>query len=131
MVGHHVHHDPNVPVVALPHQVPQVLLRPEPRVELVDVLRPVAVVAVLDVEHDGADPEGVHAQRLQVVQLGDHAPVVAAAVLAQGRAVLRGVDFSCINGKKTFVFNYNTCSFMHDKLIRIIMSFVNKKNHAT
>lgn len=48
---------------------------------VVDALRPVAVVAVLDVVDDGADPRRVHLELLQVVQLRDHAGVGAAAVV--------------------------------------------------
>ena len=58
------------PFVALLHQFPEVLGRPKVLVEPEDVEGGVSVVVVLYVVHDGADPDGVRAQRLKVVQLG-------------------------------------------------------------
>ena len=46
------------------HQINEFLFRPKGGAVVVDVLRPVSVVAVIDVGHVRADPDGVEAEVL-------------------------------------------------------------------
>ena len=69
-------------VVRLPHQVLQVLLRAEARVDLQEVLGAVAVVGGVEghLFQDRADPERRHAEVLEIIEPGGEPGEVADAV---------------------------------------------------
>ena len=78
--------------MALLHQVPQIRLCPKVRVYLVNVLLPVAVVAIVSLCRDGGDPYGVGSEALDVVQLPNDSvkrpSAVGVQIGARGAGVL-------------------------------------------
>ena len=53
MIENHVYHHINPIVVSLSYEVPKVLFGPKVLINLVDVLRPVPMVAILSVLNEG------------------------------------------------------------------------------
>ncbi|MNQ91255.1 hypothetical protein D3C85_1066270 [compost metagenome] len=111
MVHHHVQDDPHAALVGLVHQGFQALLVAVVGIYLGEVQRPVAVVGVegevallaaadeaVHLLHHGGDPDGVHAEALDVVELLGQPLEVAAmpggdlvlAILLAAEAVIVG-----------------------------------------
>ena len=90
VVKDHVQHHADAAAFGLPAQRLEVLHRAKARVDRAVVGHVIAVVA-LGRDEEGGHPDIVHAQRLQVVQLGGHAGQVAEAV-AVGVAEGLGID---------------------------------------
>ena len=90
VVEHHVQHQADAALVRLPDEGLQVLHRAETGVDGAVVGHVVAVVMLRRGE-EGGQPEVIHPQVLEIVQLGGHAGQVAQAV-AVGVAKRFGVD---------------------------------------
>mmetsp|Transcript_16151 Transcript_16151/g.38359 ORF Transcript_16151/g.38359 Transcript_16151/m.38359 type:complete len:506 (+) Transcript_16151:2375-3892(+) len=84
----HIHNDLHLPLVQQNHQLPHIFLRAIGRVDLVQVLGPVAVVAVRHLVHHRGQDQAIHAQLLQVVDLLHEPRQIPAAILVQLLAVL-------------------------------------------
>lgn len=111
MVHHHVQDDPHAALVGLVHQSSQALLVAVVGINFGEVQRPVAVVGVegeaallaatdeaVHLLHHGGDPDGIHAEALDVVELLGQPLEVAAmpggdlvlAILLAAEAVIVG-----------------------------------------
>ena len=79
----HIQHDPNVPLVALHYQLLEVIRRPKVRVDLCDILLPVAMVTSIRLLRNRGDPDCIHPQSLDVIQLVADAPKRASTVVTE------------------------------------------------
>jgi hypothetical protein len=64
MIEHYIDHDFQAPLVSLEDQSPQVGFASKVRVNLIDVLRPISVIAEVSVLHEGRDVKGVEAENV-------------------------------------------------------------------
>ena len=81
MVGHHVHHHQNIPLVASAHKVNEILLTAEVVVESIEVSAPIAMIPPVAVIDDRGDPNGVEAHTLDIVQIVNYTPISSSAVV--------------------------------------------------
>ena len=90
-VALHVKHDPHPSTVALSHQGPQVRFAPKVRVNLVDILLPVAMVTVIGLHRNWRDPNGVCSKSLDVVEFPGDTGEGSAAVGTEVRTGRAGI----------------------------------------
>ena len=93
MVEHHVKHQADAALCSLTGQLFKVLHRAETRVNGAVVCNVVAVVA-LGRREEWVEPDVVHAQLLQVIQLGGHAAQIAHAVAV---GIVKGLEIALVD----------------------------------
>ena len=92
VVSYDINHDPHILGMHSSYQILEILLSTKFRIELIEVLLPVAVVSLRGVLRDWRDPDSIKAHTLDVIELVDESSpgssaVVTNVVAAGGGAV--------------------------------------------
>ena len=82
MIGDHVDHHQNSPLVAGADEVDEILLRAEVIVEPIKVPPPITVVSPIAIVDDWGDPNGIKAHSLDIVQVVYNPSVPSSTVVS-------------------------------------------------
>jgi hypothetical protein len=82
VIGNHIDHHKDVPLVAGAHEIDKILFGSEVIIKFVEVSAPIAMIATVTIVDDGGDPYGIEAHTLDVIKVIDDSSVASAAVVA-------------------------------------------------
>ena len=116
MVEHQVHEDADASLIRLPEQTVHVLQGPEDRIDI-PIVRDIVAIVVLGGTEDRGEPDGVHAQCLEIVQLLDDPGQVADAVAI---AVPEAAGIDLIDDPALPPVRARTILFLHESFSFVV-----------
>ena len=82
VIGNHVHHDPNISLVASIDEINEILLGAKIIVKLIKISAPIPMIASIPVLDNGTDPDRIEPHSLNVIQVVLQTNVPTSAVPA-------------------------------------------------